>query len=167
MAKEKILLDLFEKKLQNLYNSEILIVNSIPKLMQHVRDEELKDAVNLYYGETYRQKERLTDIGNYLNIKVAVQDGNIIRALIEDVKWLYDEFAKGLLMDVGIVSKLRNIQHFQISAYETALLYSQHLKVDEVSDLFKQTLDEAYEGDEIYSYHAKRLLQNLKLKNED
>ncbi|MGJ8593876.1 MAG: DUF892 family protein [Aquaticitalea sp.] len=167
MAKAKLMLDLFEKNLQNLYNSEDLILKSFPKMLHHVTDETLKEVVEFYQVLTDAQKERLVEIGAYLKVKIAVSDGNIIRALIEDVTWLYNEFPKGLLMDVGIVSKLKHIQHFQISAYENAVLYAKHLKIREVTELLNKSLEEAYEGDEVCSYHANRLLKNTKINDGD
>lgn len=167
MAKDKIMLDLFEMNLQNLYNSEALILKSLSKMLEHVTDEELREIIKFYDEETLIQKQRLEEISTYLKIKVDIQDGKIIRALIEDIEWLYEEFQKGLLMDVGIVSKLQHIQHFQISAYETALLYAQHLEITHVAKILNKTLDEAYEGDETCSYHAKRLLRKRKVNGKD
>lgn len=167
MAKDKIMLDLFERNLQNLYNSEKLILKSLPQMSEYIVDEALKEVVKNFTDDTDRQKKRLENIGEFLNIKLAVKDGNIIRALLDDIQWLYNEFPKGVLMDIGIVSKLQHIQHFQISAYETALLYSKSLHIHEISKILDKTLEEAYEGDEFCSHHAKRLTKKAKVKDRN
>ncbi|HEA29874.1 MAG TPA: DUF892 family protein [Leeuwenhoekiella sp.] len=154
----KIMRDLLEKQLQNLYNSESLILNALPEMLLYARDLRLLEIIKSFIKETYTQKVRLEKIGTYLNIKVDVEDGKIIRGLLEDINDLYAEFPKGILMDVGIVSKLQHVQHFQISAYETALLYTKDLNIEEVSVILEETLNEAYDADEDCSRYAKNLL---------
>ena len=158
MAKKKLMIDLFERQLQNLYNSETLILKALPKMYKYATDEALLDIINAQINVTHKQKVRLEEIGRYLNIKVAIQDGNIIQGMLEDVAWLYEEIQKGNLMDAGLVSKLQNIQHFQISAYETAVLYAKNLHIREVSEKLTITLEEAYEADEYCSQFAQALL---------
>ncbi len=162
MPKKKLMLDLFERQLQILYSSESLILKALPHMREHVYEPRLKDIISNYIEEASDQKTRLEEIGVYLNINIYIKDGNIIRALLEDVNWLFDHFSKGLLLDVGIVSKLQAIQHFQISAYETAHLYANTLNLKDVAETLDRTLSEAYEGDEFCGSYVKGLLVNKK-----
>ncbi|WP_416441247.1 ferritin-like domain-containing protein [Leeuwenhoekiella sp. A16] len=154
----KIMLDLLEKQLQNLYNSELLILDALAEMLDYVTDTKLKEHIKNFAIETQEQKVRLEDIGELLHLKIAIKDGNIIRGLLMDTHELYSDFSKGFLMDVGIISKILQITHFQISGYETALLYIKNLDISEVQEKLEKTLEEAYEGDENYQNYAKTLL---------
>ena len=156
--------DLFERQLQNLYNSELLILHALPDMLEHVTDGKLAEIIETYIQETRNQKERLVEIGNYLHIKFQLTNGKIIRGLLKEMKDLYEDFQKGMLLDVGIVAKLQHVEHFQISAYETALLYAKALDVTEVAEKLDITLWEAYEADEICGNYAKNLMLNNKWK---
>ena len=158
----KILRDLLEKQLQNLYNSELLILKALAEMQEYVTDYELQDILLMYTRETHDQKVRLEEIGELLKSKIAVKDGNIIRGLLEDVRELYREFPKGLLMDMGIITKLMHITHFQISGYESALLFSKNLDIGEMSEKLEKTLDEAYEADEYCATYAKNVMLKKK-----
>lgn len=156
------MLDLFERQLQVLYSSESLILKDLPNMREHVYEAQLKDIITDHIQITSNQIARLEEIGVYLNINVHIKDGNIIRALMEDVDWLFEHFSIGLLRDVGIVTKLQAAQHFQISAYETARLYADTLNLKEVAQMLDRTLSEAYEGDEFCGSYVKGLLVNKK-----
>jgi ferritin-like metal-binding protein YciE len=64
----KIMRDLFEKQLQNLYNSELLILNALLEMLEHATDGKLADIINAYIKETGDQKERLVEISDFLHI---------------------------------------------------------------------------------------------------
>lgn len=154
----KLMRDLFEKQLQNLYNSEVLILHALPEMSAYVTDEKLSRIIQSYIEETQDQKERLEEIADYLHLKFKIDNGKIIRGLLEETEELFDEYPKGLLLDVGIIAKIQHIEHFQISAYETALLYAKTLGVQEVAEQLDKTLWEAYEADEVCGSHAKKLM---------
>jgi len=158
----KILRDLFEKQLQGVYNSEVLILNGLPEMLGNAYDESLRDIIKTQIKVTFDQKVRLEQIGQYLHVKYSINDGMIIRGLLDEISELYAEFSKGILMDIGIISKIQHVQHFQISAYETAMLYARKLGLDEVEAILEETLDEAYEADEECSFYAKNLVLNSK-----
>lgn len=152
--------DLFEKQLQHLYNSELLILNALPEMLEYVTDAELRNIINTYTLETYDQKQRLLEIGDYLHMRFKINNGKIILGLIEETRELYREFPKGFLMDMGIISKIQHVEHFQISAYETALLYARALDLPEVVGRLDETLWQAYEADELCSDYAKNLISD-------
>ncbi|MDT7827579.1 DUF892 family protein [Pricia sp. S334] len=157
---KKIMRDLFERQLQNLYNSELLILNILPEMLKYATDKELKEIIRRYTEQTYDQKQRLVEIGEYLHIRFKINDGKIILGLLEETRDLFADFPGGFLMDVGIISKIQHIGHFQISAYETALLYAKALDIKEVADQLDETLWEAYEGDENCGDYARNLIFN-------
>lgn len=153
------MIDLFEKQLQNLYNAEVLILDAIPLMYDNATDQTLKTIINYYTEDTRRQKTRLEEIGDFLKIKIAITEGQIIKGLLADTMELYREFQKGLILDAGIISKLQNIAHFQISSYETAALITRHLGIKEVEQKLEQTLEEAYEAAEACGEYAANLLR--------
>ena len=159
--------DLFEKQLQHLYNSELLILNALPEMLEYATDAELRNLINTYTRETHGHKQRLVEIGDYLHIRFKINDGKIILGLIEEIRELYQEYPKGFLMDVGIIAKIQHIEHFQISAYETALLYAGALDINEVANRLNETLWEAYEADERCGYYVKELMFDSNRRDGD
>src|SRR5680860_753651 len=80
----KIMRDLFENQLQHLYNSELLIVNALPEMLEYATDVELRDIIKTYTQETYDQKQRLLEIGEYLHMRFKLNDGKFVLGLIEE-----------------------------------------------------------------------------------
>ncbi len=145
-------------QLQALYNSEVLILDGLPKMLGYATDGRLRDIIKIQIKATFEQKVRLEKLGEYLHIRYVMNDGKIIQGLLVEINEPYAEFPRGILMDVGIISKIQHVQHFQISAYETAMLYAKKLGLEEVEAILEETLDEAYEADEECSSYAKNLL---------
>lgn len=156
----KLMQDLLEKQLQNLYNSEELILKVLPEMMHNATNKKLKKIIQTQITDTKTQKIRLEELSQYLKMKIINDDGKVIRGLVEDIRDLFADFPDGLLMDAGLISKLLHIQHFQISAYETGVLYAEALELKGVSKKLALTLDEAHEADEECSRFAKELILN-------
>ena len=158
----QMLHDLLEKQLRNLYAAETLILERLPEILNHASDKGLKDIINAIIEVTDQQRSRLKKIGDYLNFKVTVRDGKIIKGLLEEMKELFEEFSEGNLLDIAIISQLQHIQHFQISAYESTLLYTKTLLLEEISSILDDTIDEAYMANENCSRYMKLLLSRKK-----
>lgn len=154
----KILQDLLEKQLQHLYIAESLILEELPGMLYYVSEENLLTLIQAHIQMTFNQKIRLEKIADYLRIKIDVKDGQMIKGLIDETHKLYDEFPRGMLLDIGIVSKLQLIQHFQIAGYEIVSLYLKSMKLTEVLPIIETTLDEAYSSDEDCSSYVKKSL---------
>lgn len=108
----------------------------------------------------------MEEIGDFLHIRFRTNNGKTILGLLEETRELYGEFPKGFLMDVGIIGKIRHVEHFQISSYETALLYARTLDISEVATKLDETLWEAYEADERCSGYAKKLMARGRPKSQ-
>lgn len=104
--------DLFERQLQFLYNSEVLILGGLPEMLDYASDDSLRDIIKSQIKVTFDQKVRLEQIGEYLRVKYVMSDGKIIRGLLEESNELYADYPRGILMDVGIISKIQHVQHF-------------------------------------------------------
>lgn len=151
-----------ERQLQNLYSSEALILVAFTEMLDHASDGGLRDIIEAHIAITHYQKVRLERIGEYLHLRMVINDGKIILGLLGEIHDLCGEFPKSALLDVGITAKIQHIQHFQISAYETAKLYAKNLDLVEIEVILDDTLDEAYGADEECSRHVKALLRDYR-----
>lgn len=156
----KILRDLFERQFKHIYNSELLILDGLAAMSDFASDNKLKKFIRDYRNETGRQLKRLEEIALLLHFEYRIMDGKVIIGLLEETNELFENFSKGFLVDVAILGKLRQIEHFQISEYEIALLYANTLKIPEVADKINETLMESYEADECCSAFAEEFILN-------
>jgi ferritin-like metal-binding protein YciE len=68
-----------------------------------------------------------------------------------------EEYEKGKLRDAAIVAAARQIRHYQIAAYSSAICHAWALREDEVAKLLSATLHEEKVGDRRLRRIAERL----------
>ncbi len=143
----KNLSDLFEHQLKDLYSAESQLIKALPKMAKKANDSKLKKAFEDHLEETKEQKQRLKEVCDELGIKPTGEECKAMKGLIEEAESFLKEKADTDVMDAGIIAEAQRVEHYEISAYGTAVRYAKELGHKEIAKKLQKTLDEEYKAD--------------------
>lgn len=150
----------FLTKIQALYDMEKELEKSLPKMEKAAHDPALKESFHKHLEETKEHSARLEDIFESLGEKPKKLKSEGIRGIIEDGKWVMQEVdAPDEIKDEMIASSARNVEHYEMAGYMSAIEEADFLELDEASELLKQTLEEEKATDEVLSSAMKESME--------
>lgn len=144
----KNLQELFEHQIKDLYSAEKQIIEALPKMESKATDNKLKEAFQNHLEETQKQKRRLEEICETLKIKPEGEKCKAMHGLIQEVESFMEEADHDDVMDAGLIAEAQRVEHYEISAYGTAVRYAKELGHSKIAAKLQETLDEEYEADE-------------------
>lgn len=147
MSKLKNLEDLFHHQLKDIYSAEKQLIKALPEMKSEPKNQKLKDAFEQHLEETKKQKERLDQISMELNIDMSGETCEAMKGLIKEGKKFIEEDASEQVRDAGIIADAQRIEHYEISAYGTAVHLAKAVGKKKIADLLQKTLDEESKAD--------------------
>lgn len=151
------LVDLLSQNLQQLYAAEEQMQQALPAIIDKVHHSSVKNSLQHHAGLTQEQKKRLVKIAALLQKKgmataVEFSDGYINKGM----SGLVDEANELLAMNIAkevtdtlVIACMQKIEHYEISAYGTAVAYAKQLQLRDVEALLQETLKEEYDADDL------------------
>lgn len=148
MAKLKNLEDLFHHELKDLYSAEKQLINALPKMEKKAASDDLKKAFGEHLEETKNQKKRLEEIAETLDFEISGETCDAMQGLIKEAEKFISEDAASEVQDAGLIADAQRVEHYEISAYGTAVHYAKVLNHDDIAEKLQQTLNEESSADE-------------------
>lgn len=153
----KDLADLMLHHIQNLYAAEEHMLQAMPSIIEKVHHNSLKNALNHHLNLTKEQKERLEKIVQLLNQKSMQKNVKLnmeytckgMTGLIEETNDIIQAGLEKDVTDAAIIACIQKMEHYEISAYGTALAYANQLQITKAQELLNETLNEEYEADDL------------------
>jgi ferritin-like metal-binding protein YciE len=134
--------DLFGHLLQDLYSAEKQITRALPKLAKAVEDPDLAEALESHLEETKEQVTRLETIFEELEKSPGRKKCKGMEGLLEEGSELIEEEPDPMVLDAGLISAAQRVEHYEISAYGTAVEWARLLGHAKAEKLLQQTLEE-------------------------
>ena len=150
--------DLFKHQLKDLYSAETQMIQAIPNLRDEATSQQLHDAFSDHLDDSEEHKTRLTDIAKTLDFDLTGETCEAMKGLIKEAKSFIDEDAAPEVRDAGLIADAQRIEHYEISAYGTALQYAKALNHTVAIEKLQQTLDEEKDADQHLSFLAEDLI---------
>lgn len=148
MAKLKNLEDLFHHELKDLYSAEKQLIKALAKMEKKATSDDLKKAFSDHLEETENHKKRLEEIAEMLDFEISGVTCDAMKGLIKEAKKFVSEDAASEVQDAGLIADAQRVEHYEISAYGTAVHYAKSLNHDDVAEKLQETLDEEKSADE-------------------
>lgn len=148
MGKLNNLEDLFHHQLKDLYSAEKQLIKALPKMKKEAKNDSLKKAFENHLEETKNQKKRLDEIADMLDIDLSGETCEAMKGLIEEAEKFISEDAAPEVHDAGLIADAQRVEHYEISAYGTAVHYAEALNHEEAAEKLQETLDEESAADE-------------------
>jgi ferritin-like metal-binding protein YciE len=149
--------DLFLHELQDLYDAEQQLVETLPKLADAAANPELRDAFLAHLQETQGHVQRLEAVFEACGEKPKRETCKGMEGLIKEGSKLMHEKADLDVKDAGLISSAQRVEHYEIAAYGTLLTWCGMVGLgEEVKALLKATLSEEKHADEKLTQIAER-----------
>lgn len=159
----KVLKDLFEHQLKDLYSAETQLIEALPKMIESATDDKLKKSFESHLLETKNQKKRLTEICDDLGISPSGEQCKAMAGLIAEADSFIKKDTDEDVKNVGLIAEAQRIEHYEISGYGTAVRYAKELGYDAIADKLRKTLDEEYNCNEKLNEMAENRLNQKAL----
>jgi ferritin-like metal-binding protein YciE len=152
--KYKTLSDLFLLKLKSLYDIESEIIKVLPKVIQKIQADELRQLVDDHLEETKQQKKKLEKIFAMINEKPKKIRVEGIRGVIRDIIWILQEDIKDKLRDTLLIAVLQYVEHYEMAGYGSLRSWAELLERHDAARLLEEILNEEEVTDNLLSQLA-------------
>jgi ferritin-like metal-binding protein YciE len=158
---------LLEDQLKDLYSAETQLTKALPKMAKKASFDGLKQAILAHLEETKKQVERLKEIAGTLGIKLSGKTCHAMQGLIEEGAEVIEAEGPGPIIDSALIAAAQRVEHYEISAYGSALALANHLEHADVVSLLQETLDEESAADEkLSSISLEEILPNAEVADQ-
>ena len=141
----RLLLD----EIQELYLSETLLAEAMPRMEIGADSANLKNALRKHHEQTTGHIERLETVCSLLETSPRGGRALAVKAMLHEVEDQLGEGGEAWLVDAALIAAARRIEHWEMAGYGTAQLYATALGQPKVADLLGQTLAEEQATDSL------------------
>lgn len=140
--------ELLVEQLSDIHNAETQITQALPKMLDAASDPDLKKAFSHHLEETRAQIQRLEEAFGELGETPSGKVCQGMKGLLKEGEEALEKPLSGPLKDALLIANAQRVEHYEISAYGTAIAWAKQLDLDEVADLLDESLDEESSADE-------------------
>lgn len=140
--------DLFEMKLQGLYDAEKQLTKALPKMAAKATDPRLRMGFEKHLRETETHVQRLEQIAKSLKLDLNGPDCEAMEGLMKEGEQLMHMRASDEVMDAALISAAQGVEHYEIAQYGTVVHFAKRLGYMPEAELLNQTLIEEKNTDE-------------------
>jgi ferritin-like metal-binding protein YciE len=146
--------DLFEVKLQGLYDAEKQLTKALPKMAAKATDSRLRMGFEKHLRETETHMQRLEQIASSLKLDLNGPDCVAMEGLVKEGEQMMHLRATDDVMDAALISAAQGVEHYEISQYGTAVHFAKRLGYMSEAEMLNQTLTEEKNTDEMLNQLA-------------
>jgi ferritin-like metal-binding protein YciE len=147
--------DLYFDELNDLFDAEMQMIRTLPRLAEAARAPELRETLRKHCDESRLHLERLelifTHWGEHRRVKACAGLAGIVQEADDRLNQDATEDAR----DAGIIGIAQRIEHYEMAAYGCARTYARRLDRFDEARLLQETLDEEGRADRRLSEMAE------------
>jgi ferritin-like metal-binding protein YciE len=147
--------DALVDEIKDIYNAEKQIVKALPRMVKGATSEELRDAFESHLEETQNQVTRLERVFELLDEKPRGKHCAGMAGILEEGSETLEEDAEDSVMDAKLIAGAQRVEHYEITAYGTAIAWAEALGLTEVAGVLGESLAEEKAADEKLSAIAE------------
>jgi ferritin-like metal-binding protein YciE len=129
---------------KDIYDAEKRLTKALPKMAKAATTEELREAIEDHLEETKGQVARLEKIFKLLEKPARGKKCAAMEGLVEEGSELIKEKKEmdSAVFDAALIAAAQKVEHYEIATYGTLSTWAEMLGLEEVSDLFEESLAE-------------------------
>jgi ferritin-like metal-binding protein YciE len=159
MAKKpKLLSDLFNDTLKDVYFAENKILKTLPKMAKAAQSRDLKAAFVKHERETRGQIKRLRAVFKILGKNPQAKTCQAIMGITKEGAEIISDFKGMPALDAGLVAAAQAVEHYEMSRYGTLRTWAEELGMPDAAALLEATLKEEKATDSALSALAKSVI---------
>jgi ferritin-like metal-binding protein YciE len=167
MAKKpKMLKDLFEDTLKDIYYAENKILKTLPKMAKAAQSPDLKAAFTKHERETRGQVSRLRKVFKIIGKPARGKTCDAINGITDEGAEIVKEFKGAPALDAGLLASAQAVEHYEIARYGTLRTWAEELGLDDAAELLEATLQEEKTTDKNLTALAKSVV-NVEAETEE
>lgn len=151
----------FIETLKDTYDAEHQIIQALPKVIKHVEDDDLQEALESHLEETRKHAKRLEQVFENLDEAPKRKKCAGMAGLIAEGEEVMEE-DEG---EAATILALQKVEHYEIATYGALVSWAKLLKEQKVATILQETLGEEKEADEKLNDIAESVI-NLEEQNE-
>lgn len=145
--KQNTLKELYLDELRDLYDAEQQLIKALPKMAAASSSGELRAGFEHHGEQTGGHAERLEQILEALGEPAEGKKSKGMAGLLGEGAEMIEAHCAEPVMDAGLISAARRVEHHEIAAYGTARTFAHLLGESEAASLLEKTLTEEKETD--------------------
>src|SRR3984885_11813227 len=106
--------------------------------------------------ETEGQVERIERVFEIIGKPARGKTCDAIDGILEEGNEVMEDFKGNPALDAGLLAGAQAVEHYEISRYGTLISWAKEMRLSEVPDLFKETLEQEIKTDETLTKIAKK-----------
>jgi ferritin-like metal-binding protein YciE len=134
--------ELLIDEMRDLYDAEKQLVKALPKVVKATSNSELSAAFENHLEQTRGHVQRLERVFELLGERPKSKPCAAMHGLIEEAGEVMNQDRPEPLADSAIICAAQKVEHYEIAGYGTLSAWAKHLGLDEVAELFDETLEE-------------------------
>lgn len=138
---------LFMQQLRLMYSGEHQLSKSLPKILQGVSSSEVRSLVRDYQLQVEERCERLEGISKLVAENLGGERCGVMEAFTRHAMSLSELRGDDRVLDLAIMTTLRQVGHFEKSSYELVRSFADVLCEDEVLKTIDGMLSQAEENE--------------------
>jgi ferritin-like metal-binding protein YciE len=142
-------------EIRDIYNAEKQIVKALPKMVKGATSDELREAFESHLDETENQVTRLERVFELLDEKPRGKHCAGMAGILEEGSDTLQEDAEDSVMDAMLIAGAQRVEHYEITAYGTAIAWAEALGLTEIAQVLGESLAEEKAADEKLSALAE------------
>jgi ferritin-like metal-binding protein YciE len=150
--------DLFKHEIEDLYDAERQVMESLPKMIESASSEELAQAFEDHLEQTKEQVRRLDRIFAAMGEQPGGMKCEGMRGLLREGELVMLEIDKSPVLDAALIAAAQKVEHYEISGYGTARTLAAMLGQEDAADLLDETLEEEKDTDETLTEIAEAIM---------
>ncbi len=142
--------DVLVDLIKDTYHAEKQLIKALPKMAKAATSEELQAAFENHLTETEGHVERLERAFAMLEMKPVAKPCHGMMGLVEEGEEVIKEKAKGepAAIDAALIAAAQKVEHYEIVAYGTLATFAETLELNDLAELFNETLEEEEAADD-------------------
>ncbi len=153
--------DLMIHELKDLYSAEKQLVQALPMMAKHATSAELQLAFTTHLAETKEHVARLEQAFEILGVGARGPKCKGMEGLLEEGKSIMEEDIDPDVLDAGLLSAAKRVEHYEIAGYGSACELARSMQHEGVLELLELTLSEEEATDALLTTLAEDIIASL------
>ena len=155
VKKPKLLSDLFQDALKDVYFAENKILATLPKMAKAAQSRDLKAAFIKHERETRGQVKRLEQVFKIFGKKPQAKKCEAIMGITKEGAEIMTDFKGMPALDAGLTAAAQAVEHYEMSRYGTLKTWAAELGMPDAVALLDANLKEEKATDAALTTLAK------------
>jgi ferritin-like metal-binding protein YciE len=147
--------DLLLHEVQDMYHAEKQVVKALPDVAEQAASPELKSALEEHLQQTKVHVKRLERVFEMLGQEPKATKCKAMKGILDEGEDTISEKGSSETIDAAIIMSAQKVEHYEIAAYGSLAAWADMLGLQDIKQLFGQTLDEEKAADEKLTELAK------------